>query len=67
MIHYKSDKELLALKGVLLYFKTEISQEIVVSVEISFSFFPCPPLSFISFILYHGNKFSCQVGIFYCC
>lgn len=47
MIHYKSDKELLALKGVLLYFKTEISQEIVASVEISFSFSPSP--SFIHF------------------
>lgn len=51
MIHYKSDKELLALKGLLLYFKTEISQEVIASVEISFSFFSPPPLSFISFIL----------------
>lgn len=51
MIHYKSDKEPLALKGLLLYFRTEISQEVAASVEISFSVFSPPPLSFISFIL----------------
>lgn len=64
MIHYKSDKELLALKGVLLYFKTEISQEIVASVEISFSFSPLPLLhSFLSFFTMAIN-FPVKLGYF---
>lgn len=48
MIHYKSDKEPLALKGLLLYFKTEISQEVVASVE-NFFFFLFPSPTFIHF------------------
>lgn len=64
MIHYKSDKELPALKGLLLYFKTEISQEMAASVEISFSFFSPPPLSFISFILNIAINFPVKLEYF---